>query len=138
MLPLETKYAYHEDGTSPENGEVFVFGSNEAGIHGAGAAKAALDKFGAILGQGFGWAGNSFAIPTKDVNIKTLPLETIEKYVYVFLTIARNNESCYFMTRIGCGLAGYNDSDIAPMFKDASNNINFPIEWKEYLEDATE
>jgi hypothetical protein len=69
--------------------EIFVFGSNYAGIHGKGAAKFALDNFGAIYGQGFGPMGQSYAIPTKDRNIKTLSLEEIQPYVWVFIKYAK-------------------------------------------------
>lgn len=124
---------YHKDGTQPNSSEIFVFGSNEFGIHGAGAAKAAL-SYGAKRFIGFGPVGRTFAIPTKDWDIESLPLETIEFYVDRFLAYAKNNNNIFFMTRIGCGLAGYKDSDIAPMFKTASANFNMPNEWKEYLE----
>lgn len=110
---------------------IFVFGSNEAGIHGAGAALEARQKHGAKLGIGFGHVGNSFAIPTKDENIKTLPLSIIKKYVEMFLAYAKATpENTYQVTRIGCGLAGYKDSDIAPMFKDAPENCKLPDGWR--------
>ncbi len=128
-------YEYHVDGTQPAEDEIFVFGSNEAGRHGAGAARAAVMHYGAIYGQFFGFQGRSFAIPTKDENIETLPLSDIKSYVENFIANARrfSNEK-FFMTRIGCGLAGYSDEDIAPMFKGAPTNINFPVEWKTYIE----
>lgn len=110
---------------------IFVFGSNEAGIHGAGAALEARKKYGAKMGIGFGHIGNSFAIPTKDENIKTLPLNQIQKYVDMFIAYAQiTPELKYLVTRIGCGLAGYKDSDIAPMFKNAPNNCELPEGWR--------
>lgn len=97
--------------------EVFVFGSNEAGIHGAGAALLASDRFGAKRGQGFGWAGNTFAIPTKDWDIQTLQLDVIGFYVRRFLAAARYfDKRTFLVTKIGCGLAGYTPAEIAPLF----------------------
>lgn len=128
------KYQFHKDGTLPQSGEIFVFGSNLAGVHGAGAAKAAYDQFGAVLGRGVGLQGRSFAIPTKDGHIETIPLDQIACFVDYFLSVARYCAgSRFFITRIGCGLAGYTDSYIAPMFKGAPNNCSFPEEWEKYL-----
>ena len=103
---------------------IFVFGSNEAGRHGAGAAKHAREKWGAIYGQGVGMQGDSYAIPTKDHNIKTLPLSEIQKYVAQFIVHAqiRPNDS-FLVTAIGCGLAGYTPNQIAPMFHGAPENV---------------
>lgn len=116
---------------------VFVFGSNERGIHGAGAAKEACAKHGARWGQGYGHHGDSFAIPTKDERIETLPLGRIEKYVQDFLAYATGHHDLTFqVTRIGCGLAGYKDSDIAPLFKGAPLNCQFDEKWHAYLGDS--
>lgn len=128
-------YQYHDDGTLPAGDEIFVFGSNEAGRHGAGAARLAMQAYGAKYGEGWGFQGRSFAIPTKDTNIQTLPVDVIQEYVELFIANAeRFYEEKFFMTRIGCGLAGYLDEDIAPLFRGAPTNINFPIDWKTYLE----
>lgn len=109
---------------------IFVFGSNTAGIHGAGAAKFALQNHGAVWGQGVGLQGNSYAIPTKDQNIRTLPLSYIRVYVEQFLQFAAANPSLQFqVTRVGCGLAGYTDEQIAPMFQGAPSNCFMPPEW---------
>lgn len=116
---------------------VFVFGSNQSGIHGAGAARVAVEQYGARYGQAYGMQGNSFAIPTKDHSIRTLPLEDIKAYVDYFLVHARmHDEELFKVTQIGCGLAGYNKYDIAPMFKEAPNNCHFDLEWKDLLGDA--
>lgn len=125
---------YHKDGSQPRNDEVFVFGSNLAGIHGAGAAKQAL-RYGAKYGHGIGLYGNTYAIPTKDYDIKTLPLESIRAYVDRFkrITVA-NPEVKFFVTRIGCGLAGYTDKEVAPLFKGCSANCSFPQQWAQFLE----
>ncbi|WAK44997.1 Macro domain_Poa1p family containing protein [Erwinia phage Fifi067] len=117
--------------------KVFVFGSNEGGIHGAGAAKEAYKKHGARYGSSYGHFGQSFAIPTKDKNIEyTLPLATIEAYVKGFLAYAAGRKKLTFtVTRIGCGLAGLKDKDIAPMFKDAPSNCQFDEAWRPFLGD---
>lgn len=112
----------------------FVFGSNEAGIHGAGAAKFAYKSKGARFGKGYGHHGDSFAIPTKDEDIQTLPLERINDYVRGFLAYARGHRKVIFqVTCIGCGLAGYTAEDIAPMFADAPKNCLFDENWRHIL-----
>lgn len=110
---------------------IFVFGSNLAGRHGAGSALAALRKHGAMMGKGHGWYGNSYAIPTKDHDLKVLPLDTIRHFVDTFLDFARlSKDSLVFdIVAIGCGLAGYKPEEIAPMFKDAPKNCNLPGEF---------
>lgn len=113
---------------------IFVFGSNLRGIHGAGAAKFATQHHQAVWGQGVGRQGNAYAIPTKDENIRTLPLSRIAPYVEQFIKYAEGNPQERFMvTRVGCGLAGYTDKDIAPMFKNAPSNCFVPPEWRELL-----
>ena len=120
--------------TELKSNEVFVFGSNEAGIHGAGAALTARRKFGAKLGKGIGHVGKTYAIPTKNKKLKTLSLSRIGKYVDEFIEFAKSTpELKYFVTEIGCGLAGYKASDIAPLFKNAIyvENIYLPHSfWK--------
>jgi hypothetical protein len=113
---------------------VFVFGSNLRGIHGAGAAKWAVENRGAIYWQGQGLQGNSYGIPTKDENIETLPLDRIEGYVKVFLQFAEDHPELTFqLTPIGCGLAGLTPEQIAPMFSSASGNVQLPVEFIEVL-----
>lgn len=105
--------------------EVFVFGSNLHGYHGGGAARAAMKKFGAIWGQGVGLQGQSYAIPTMQGGV-----ETIQPYVDQFIDFAKAHPELFFyVTRIGCGIAGFKDSDIAPLFKDAVgvDNICLPM-----------
>ena len=119
-----------------QKNEVFVFGSNEAGIHGAGAARAAYDKFGAVLGQGYGFAGSSFAIPTKDKSIETLPISKIKIYVDKFIIYAAEHaELDFLVTKIGTGLAGLSVEEIAPLFEDAIhiNNIYLPREFHDFF-----
>lgn len=123
---------YHIDNTLPSDNEIFVFGSNLSGIHGAGAAAEALN-YGAVWGKGVGLFGRSYAIPTKDERIKTLPLREIKPHIEAFVKFTQEHpELRFFVTRIGCGLAGFQDSQIAPLFKDAAN-CSFALEWKPFL-----
>ena len=113
---------------------IFVFGSNLAGVHGAGAALYARKHHGAIYGQGIGLQGNSYGIPTKDMLIRTLSLVQIQKYVTQFIWFAKDHpEMTFNVTRIGCGLAGYVDKQIAPMFKGAPSNCVLPYEWEQLV-----
>lgn len=110
--------------------EIFVFGSNLAGIHGAGAARMAFDFLGAIWGVGEGHQGKTYALPTKDHDINTLSLVEIKKHVDTFLEYAENHpEFIFLITKVGCGLAGWTTEDIAPMFSEVSSNIVLPIEF---------
>lgn len=95
--------------------QVFVFGSNLAGAHGAGAARTAL-RWGAKYGLGSGMSGMTYAIPTKDHRIQTLPLMDIFKEIDIFLKYAETVPYTFLVTAIGCGLAGYTPSQIAPFF----------------------
>lgn len=114
-----------------EPGEVFVFGSNLGGHHGGGAARAALNKFGAIWGQGVGLQGQSYAIPTMQGGV-----ETIRPYVDEFIEFARQHPALkFYVTRIGCGIAGFRDEEIAPLFADAAGveNIILPKSFADLL-----
>lgn len=134
MEKTSNKYSYHRDATLPKAGEVFVFGSNLAGAHGAGAARAAL-QYGAKMGEGIGHVGQSYALPTKNERIQTLPLGRIRMYITSFCKYAAANpQHKFFVTRVGCGLAGFTDSVIAPMFYLAPPNCNFAEQWQQYLE----
>jgi hypothetical protein len=109
--------------------DIFVFGSNLAGIHGAGAARDAYMEFDAEWGVGEGLTGECYALPTKDRNIETLPLDLIEVSVQKFLCFAEENPELRFLvTPVGTGLAGYTREEIAPMFADAPSNCYFEDE----------
>lgn len=126
-----------KESTSKDKEVIFTFGSNLAGRHGKGAALYALRNHGAIYGRGIGRQGNSYAIPTKDFSIKTLPLDTIKIHVIEFIYYATTRFELEFnVTRIGCGLAGYSDKEIAPMFKGVGKNVILPKGWKEIIENA--
>ncbi len=113
--------------TKLEKNEIFVFGSNLAGMHGGGAAAAAMKRFGAVWGQGVGLQGQSYAIPTMQGGV-----ETIKPYVDDFVKFASaHTEYDFLVTRIGCGIAGFTDEEIAPLFEGckALENVALPEEW---------
>ena len=130
------KYKYHRDGRlpAPEDGYIFVFGSNLGGLHGLGAALVAKRFFGAEQGVGKGLTGLSYAVATKDRFIRTLPLVDIRRNVNEFIEFTHSHpELKFFVTRLGCGLAGYRDTAIAPMFRGANSNCSFAEQWRPYL-----
>ena len=110
--------------TELKENEIFVFGSNLQGMHGGGAARIAYEEFGAIWGQGFGLQGQSYGIPTMHGGV-----DVIKPYVDEFVNFAKSHPELKFLvTRIGCGIAGFTDEEIAPLFKDAIEieNIYLP------------
>jgi hypothetical protein len=107
--------------------EIFVFGSNLRGAHGGGAARQAYDCFGAEWGVGVGRTGQCYAIPTMQGGV-----ETIKPYVDEFIDFARQHpELTFLVTRIGCGIAGFRDEEIAPLFAEAHqlSNVVLPPNW---------
>ena len=118
--------------THLEENEIFVFGSNLKGMHGGGAARVALEKFGAVWGQGTGLQGNSYAIPTMHGGT-----DALAPYVDEFIAFAREHkEMRFYVTRIGCGIAGFTVQEMAPLFKAAldEENIYLPEDFIEELE----
>ena len=121
--PLNEKYT-PDFITELGSNDIFVFGSNLAGAHSGGAARIARKKFGAKMGQGVGLQGNSYAIPTMQGGV-----ETIQPYVDEFIEFAKKNpDLTFYVTRIGCGIAGFKDEEIAPLFRNAQgiSNIRLP------------
>ena len=111
--------------------EIFVFGSNMGGFHGGGAARAALNHFGAIWGQGVGLQGRSYAIPTMHGGV-----EVIKPYVDEFIDFARQHQEYRFLvTRIGCGIAGFTVAEMAPLFSEAIDlpNVILPEDFVRVL-----
>ena len=103
--------------------EVFVFGSNLQGHHFGGAARIANEKFGAVFGQGVGLQGQSYAIPTMHGGV-----DVIKPYVDEFIEFAKQHpEFTFLVTRIGCGIAGFKDSEIAPLFRGAIGIENIAL-----------
>lgn len=118
--------------TELKENEVFVFGSNLEGSHGGGAAAIAAKQFGAIWGQGVGLQGNSYGIPTMHGGI-----EEIKPYVDEFIEFAKQHPNLKFLvTRIGCGIAGFTEEEMAPLFADAVSveNIYLPDTFWEIIE----
>ena len=108
--------------------EVFVFGSNLEGIHGGGAAYTAFKKFGAAMGCGVGQRGQSYAIPTMHGGV-----EDIRPYVDEFIRYAAEHPELFFyVTRVGCGIAGFKDREISPLFAEARGlaNVCLPKGWR--------
>lgn len=111
--------------------EIFVFGSNMAGHHGGGAARIAYQKFGAVWGQGVGAQGQSYAIPTMFNTV-----QEIKPYADEFIKYARQHpQNRFLLTRVGCGIAGFSDSEMSRLFKAAADlpNITIPREWMKYI-----
>ena len=124
---MEKKRTTPEYITELKPGEIFVFGSNLRGMHGGGAARIAHQKFGAIMGQGVGLQGQCYAIPTMQGGV-----ETIRPYVDEFLAFAKEHpELTFLVTRIGCGIAGFIDEEISPLFAQAHEieNVVLPEGW---------
>lgn len=127
----ELKYT-PENITELEPDDIFVFGSNLEGMHLGGAARMAVEKFGAIMGLGVGIQGQSYAIPTMQGGV-----DTIKPYVDQFIDLAREwDQNTFYITRIGCGIAGFRDEEIAPLFRDALSlyNVRLPRRWVEILQ----
>ncbi len=100
--------------------EVFVFGSNLRGAHGGGAARVAVECFGAVWGQGVGMQGQCYAIPTMHGGV-----DVIKPYVDEFIAFAREHREMKFLvTPIGCGIAGFTVEEMAPLFADAIDDEN--------------
>ena len=114
-----------------QDGQIFVFGSNPMGNHNGGAACDALLYFGAVMGQGEGLQGWSYAIPSTD------GMDSLAKHVRTFIDFAnRHPELTFLVTRIGCGVAGYTDQEVAPLFAGVVDmeNVWLPKEfWVELL-----
>lgn len=101
-------------------GKIFVFGSNQSGRHGKGAAKKAL-TWGAIWGQAEGLQGRTYGIPTKNKSVKRiLSVKEIQPYVDRYIEFCKQHpEMIFWTTEIGCGLSKYKPKHIAPLFEAA-------------------
>lgn len=121
----------------PVPGVVAVFGSNRQGKHKKGMADTALRHYGARMDRGHGFQGSSYAIPTREFHngyLRSLDLESVRAYVYVFLDFARQHPDIRFLvTRIGCGYAGFTDEQIAPLFFLSPSNCILPEVWKPFV-----
>lgn len=111
--------------------EVFVFGSNLQGLHYGGAARFAVQNFGAIMGQGVGLQGNSYAIPTMS------GIEIMDEHIKQFCEFAKaNSDKRFLVTPIGCGIAGYSESEVAPLFECCRDleNVTLPASFWDIID----
>ena len=116
---------------APGDQRVFVFGSNLMGIHGAGAARYALERCGAGWGLGRGKFGRSYALPTCRVPGDPLTLDQLRRETDAFLAHAESNpDERYFVSRVGCGLAGFPEETVAELFRLAPSNCDLPPGWR--------
>lgn len=131
-------YLFHSDMAPVARNEVFVFGSNLKGRHGKGAALAAVKDFGAIYGTGKGFAGRSYALPTRDANplgvkeanVQSLTFDQVKESVSDFIEFANMNLAMrFYVTRVGCELAGFSDDEIGQLFVGAPTNCSLPVQW---------
>lgn len=114
--------------------QIFVFGSNEAGRSGRGAAKQALDHFGAVYGVGEGLTGQSYAFPTLDGNIQQFPLTVRSTKLStsrdkLYETCRQHPELEFLLTEVGCGLAGYSEDYMKSFFTNVPANLILPEGW---------
>lgn len=117
--------------------QIFVFGSNLAGMHGGGSAAAAHKEHGAVWGEGVGPTGNSYAIPTLDADLNKLALYDIAAHVADFIEYAKiNPEWTFNVVAIGCGIAAFLPAEIGPMFQGAPANCNLPHEFTPFIKEA--
>lgn len=146
LFPVSNNRTTNENITHLNPNEIFVFGSNTGGFHGAGAAHTAL-KWGAKMGNGFGLQGNTYALPTKKVvsdgknkYLQTMEINEIKPYIDEFINFAVNNKNKTFLvTKIGTGLAGIPIEEIAILFIPAYNvkNIYLPLEFWNVLDNKS-
>lgn len=132
--PLNAQYTPDRIATLGSK-DVFVFGSNLQGRHAGGAARVAMNRFGAIFGQGVGLQGNTYAIPTMQGGV-----EAIKPYVDEFIDFAKNHpDLTFYVTKIGCGIAGFTFGEIAPLFSDAIgiSNVRLPKEFADIISQTT-
>lgn len=116
--------------TTLEPNEIFIFGSNQAGRHGGGAAKVAIDQFGAVYGVGEGLVGQSYAFPTLTFDYKKRPIDELAFSVSVLKSTAEALPSVrFYLTKVGCGIAGYDEDVMKALFVDMPVNVIKPVGW---------
>jgi hypothetical protein len=111
--------------------EIFVFGSNQRGAHAGGAARLAKEKFGAQEGVGEGLTGRSYAFPTLTANfekVSHVSLESSRDRLYA--TARQNPDKTFLLTKVGCGIAGFTEDEIRPLFRGAPGNVVLPEDWR--------
>jgi hypothetical protein len=111
--------------------EIFVFGSNQRGAHAGGAARLAKEKFGAQEGVGEGLTGQSYAFPTLTASFEKVSQASLEASRDRFFAAARQNpDKTFVLTKVGCGIAGFTEDEIRPLFKNAPANVILPEDWR--------
>lgn len=114
-----------------DDDRIFVFGSNMLGIHGAGAARYALIDLGAEWGVPEGLMGRSYALPTCFEPGLPVDMDTLEEKVTSFVEFARRRPDLrFFVSEVGCGIAGFYPEEVAPFFHDAPANCDLPPGWR--------
>ena len=109
--------------TELKENEIFVFGSNKAGNHAGGAAKVAVEKFGAIIGQGEGLQGQSYAFPTLDEHMqKVTSQELVSAFENLCECATQHKDKIFYLTKVGCGIAGFSEEEII----EAINKVELP------------
>lgn len=134
-------HLFHDDMAPVAESEIFVFGSNLKGRHGKGAALTAMKQYGAEYGVGEGFTGRCYALPTRNANqvgekaeVTTLTLAEVRKHIKVFMDVAESKkDKRFYVSRVGCGHAGFSDEQIAPLFAGAPANCSLPIEWMSFI-----
>jgi hypothetical protein len=111
--------------------EIFVFGSNQRGAHAGGAARLATEEFGAQEGVGEGLTGRCYAFPTLSANFEKVSRSSLEASRDRFFATARQNpDKTFLLTKVGCGIAGFTEDEIRPLFKNAPANVILPEDWR--------
>lgn len=119
-----------ENITELNDGEYFVFGSNLAGKHDGGAAKFAASKFGAEYGVGEGVTGQTYALPTLHANFGKMTTQTLRKHVNIFIDYATiHKDKTFILTRVGTGIAGYDENKMIELFKNSPSNVIKSKSW---------
>lgn len=134
-------YIFHDDMAPIAESEIFVFGSNLKGRHGKGAALTAMKEYGAEYGVGEGFTGRCYALPTRNANqigeraeVTTLELAEVRNHIKVFLAAAEaEKDKRFYVSRVGCGHAGFSDEQIGRLFAGAPANCSLPIEWMSFI-----
>ena len=117
--------------TELKQNELFVFGSNLAGMHAGGAARFALTKFGAKPGVGEGLAGQSYAFPTLTADFTKVSIQALEKSRNRLFETARTHpDKTFLLTKVGCGIAGFTEEEIRPLFAGGPSNVVLPPDWR--------
>lgn len=113
-----------------KDNEIFIFGSNLNGYHAGGAAKRALEQFGAVWGISEGLSGRTYAFPTLNKNMHKRTIKSLEdSRNKLFVTAEALPEYTFLLTKVGCGIAGFKEEKIAALFSECPDNIIKPKDW---------